>query len=549
MKRTIMKYARIIRFFRGAALVAAAAGLAGLVGACTNETVEYNYGQQPDGTTLATVSGTLRSAKSLRDRIPVQMTENAAEPMTDRVVYRLNQPAAQTLTVTVAPDLSLVDTYNATNKTDLQPLPATAVTVGNGGALTVAAGKSESEPLEITFSADGLASGSYLLPLALQTDAETAEGQVLYYGITVRAFDENLFQQGDNFWEIPLDTEWTTVFYLNTSEAQAHYADYVALETKQKDEFKTTTQASLGNIIVLRIAQVDYDAALQRVIFAPTSDLFYTLEHADKYIAPMKDKGRKICVCIEGAGKGIGFCNMTDAQIADFVAQVKSFVETYDLDGVNLWDRGTGYGKEGMPAMNTTSYPKLIKAMREAMPDKLLTVVDHEEPTEYFLDTGATGGIAVGDYIDYAWHGYVSQDEPIVFCDPYNISSSFPQVHPRKAIAGLDKNCYGTVNVPFYPEKSDLAQDPTMELWMMNTVMWGVERSNNIIVFEDLALPQANVQEQGCIGMIGNYFMCLQYDEMFNEKCTYNVKTRITNVYHGFGIEGGSGYNTFAKDW
>ncbi len=47
MKRTIMKYARIIRLFRGAALVAAAAGLAGLVGACTNETVEYNYGQQP----------------------------------------------------------------------------------------------------------------------------------------------------------------------------------------------------------------------------------------------------------------------------------------------------------------------------------------------------------------------------------------------------------------------------------------------------------------------------------------------------------------------
>lgn len=98
----------------------------------------------------------------------------------------------------------------------------------------------------------------------------------------------------------------------------------------------------------------------------------------------MKDKGRKICVCIEGAGKGIGFCNMTDAQIADFVSQVKSFVETYDLDGINLWDRGTGYGKEGMPAMNTTSYPKLIKVMREAMPDKMLTVVDYEEPTEYF---------------------------------------------------------------------------------------------------------------------------------------------------------------------
>lgn len=541
-----MKHTGIIRLFRGVALGCAATLL---LAGCTEEPISYGAGQEPDGEALETVSGTLRSRKSLRDRIPVRLVEGYEDDVADQVYYRLNTTTSQPVSVTVSPDLSLVDTYNEANQTNLQPLPAKNVSIGNGGALTVAVGTTVSDPLEVTFSADGLAPGAYLLPLALQTDADATEVQALYYGIIVREFDENLFQQGDNFWEIPLDTEWTTVFYVNTSEVQAHYADYVALETVQKDEFKTKTQASLGNIIVLRIAQVDYDASLQRVLFTPTSDLFYTLEHADKYIAPMKDKGRKICVCIEGAGKGIGFCNMTDAQIADFVSQVKSFVETYDLDGVNLWDRGTGYGKEGMPAMNTTSYPKLIKAMHEAMPDKLLTVVDHEEPTEYFWDTEAMSGIAVGDYIDYAWHGYVSQDEPIVFCDPYNPSSMFPQVHPRKAIAGLDKNCYGTVNVPFYPERSDLAQDPTLELWMMNTIMWGLERTNNIIVFEDLALPQANVQEQGCIGMIGKYFMCLQYDEMFNEKCIYNVQTRIPNVYHGIGIEGGSGYNTFAKDW
>ncbi|EKC51411.1 endo-beta-N-acetylglucosaminidase, partial [human gut metagenome] len=405
----------------------------------------------------------------------------------DQVYYRLNTTTSQPVTISVSPDLSLVDTYNDANQTNLQPLPAENVSIGNGGALTVAAGTAVSDPLEVTFSADGLAPGTYLLPLALQTDADVAEGQALYYGITVRKFDKNIYQDGYESWEIPLDTDWNTIFYLNTSEVQAHYADYVALETIQKDEFKTTKQASLGNIIVLRIAQVDYDTASQRVIFAPTSDLFYTLEHSDKYIAQMKDKGRKISVCIEGAGKGVGFCNMTDAQIADFVSQVKSFVDTYDLDGVNLWDRGSGYGKEGMPAMNTTSYPKLIKSMRETLgEERLLTVVDHEEPTEYFWDTEATGGIAVGDYIDYAWHGYVSQNEPIEFCDPYNPSSMFPQVHPRKAIAGLDKNRYGTVNVPFYTDGSDLAQDMTMELWMMNTIMWGLERSNNIIVFDNL---------------------------------------------------------------
>lgn len=542
MKDKAMKHTRIIRLFRGAALVAAAAGfLAG----CAEDPVAYGTGQQPDGTSLATVSGTLRSAKSLRDRIPVQMTENAAEPMTDRIVYRLNQPAAQTVTVTVAPDLSLVDAYNDANQTNLQPLPAANVSIGSGGALTVAVGKSESEPLEITFSADDLASGSYLLPLALQTDAETVEGQVLYYGITIRAFDENIYQDGDNSWEIPLDTEWTTVFYVNTSEVQAHYADYVAWEKQDAMTFETVYRASLGNIIVLRIAQVDYDASSQRVIFAPTSDLFYTLDHSDKYIAQMKDKGRKICICIEGAGKGIGFCNMTDAQIADFVAQVKVFVETYDLDGVNLWDRGTGYGKEGMPAMNTTSYPKLIKVMREALgKDRLLSVVDYEEPTEYFWDTEATNGIAVGDYIDYAWHGYVSEDEPIAFINPYNAGTSYTQNYTRKPFAGLDESKYGNVIVPFYGEQDDLFYDWNGE-WVMNAIYWNMEKKCNLMIFDDLVLPQANFAEVGCINMIANFFMNLSFDDQYNMEYMYNVMMRIPGIYRNSV----KNYDTFAKDW
>lgn len=541
-----MKHTGIIRLFRGAALGCAATLL---LAGCTEEPISYGAGQEPDGEALETVSGTLRSCRSLRDRIPIQLTEIVEENVTDRVFYRLNTPVDQQVVVTVVPDFSLVDVYNDVYKTDLQPFSIKNITLQNGGTISLPAGAMVSDPLEIVFSADDLAPGTYLLPLALQygTDEDDiTKDQVLYYGISIRKYDENIYQSGNNIYKIPLNTEWMTVFYLNTSEVQAHYADYVALEKREKDSFESISQTSLGNIIVLRIAQVDYDAVSQRAIFAPTSDLFYTLEHSDKYIAPMKDKGRKICVCIEGAGKGIGFCNMTDAQIADFVAQVKAFVETYDLDGVNLWDRGTGYGKEGVPAMNTTSYPKLIKSMREALgKDRLLTVVDYEEPTDYFWDTAATDGIVVGDYIDYAWHGYVSQDEPIAFCDPYNPSSMFPQVHPRKAIAGLDKNFYGTINVPFYEENSNLGIDASGSLWMMNTIMWGVNRSNNIIVFDDLVLPAANRYENGCIGMMINIFLCLQYDETFTEKCYYNVMTRIPGIYRNSE----KNYDTFAKDW
>lgn len=543
MKGNIMKHTGFIRLFRGAAFGCAATLL---LAGCTEEPISYGAGQEPDGEALETVSGTLRSRRSLRDRIPVRLVEGYEDDVADQVYYRLNTTTSQPVTVTVSPDLSLVDTYNDANQTSLQPLPVTNVSVGSG-TLTVAAGTTVSEPLEVIFSADGLNPGTYLLPLALQTDAEAAEGQVLYYGITVREFDENMFQQGDNFWEIPLDTEWNTVFYVNTSEVQAQYADYVAWEKQDMMTSETVYRASLGNIIILRIAQVDYDDAMHRVLFAPTSDLFYTLEHSDKYIAQMKDKGRKICVCIEGAGKGIGFCNMTDAQIADFVSQVKVFVETYDLDGINLWDRGSGYGKEGMPAMNTTSYPKLIKAMREALgKDRLLTVVDYEEPTEYFYDTEATGGIAVGNFIDYAWHGYVSEDEPITFINPYNAGTSYTQNYTRKPFAGLDESQYGNVNVPFYSTRSDLFVDMNLDLWVINAIMWNIERRNNMIVFNDLTLPKAVDAESGCIDMIGNFYMYLAYDENFEAQFSYYCMQRIPGIYRH---DVNKSYDTFAKDW
>ena len=139
---------------------------------------------------------------------------------------------------------------------------------------------------------------------------------------------------------------------------------------------------------------------------------------------------------------------MNDAQIADFVRQVKDIVNSYYLDGVNLWDDDSKYGKAGMPEMNTTSYPRLIKALHEAMPDKLLTLVDKGDATEYFYDAAKCGNIEVGKYIDYAWHGYFSLNEELQIINP-NADGSPQQYskYARRLIAGLDENRYGSVTV------------------------------------------------------------------------------------------------------
>ena len=74
------------------------------VTACTDNEIVYKTGQKPDTETLETVSGTLRSSKSLRDRIPVHLTEDGEEVATDQIYYRLTQAASQAVTLPAKPD-------------------------------------------------------------------------------------------------------------------------------------------------------------------------------------------------------------------------------------------------------------------------------------------------------------------------------------------------------------------------------------------------------------------------------------------------------------
>ena len=60
-----------------------------------------------------------------------------------------------------------------------------------------------------------------------------------------------------------------------------------------------------------------------------------------------------MCLSIEGGGTGIGFANLTDPQIIDFVAQVKVAVELFQLDGIHLRDEGAGYDKAEAPVSYT----------------------------------------------------------------------------------------------------------------------------------------------------------------------------------------------------
>ena len=485
----------------GIATLLCTAALAGLM-ACDADTVEQQGGKLPDKEPLETVSGMLRSGNSSEKTIDVLLTEGSDGFVMRNFYFQQTKPASDGLSLDAWVDATLLDDYNAADGVERTLLPEANYEFPDGKVLDLSSEAQRSALKRVKFTAAGLAAGEYVLPLTVAGQDAPDANKTLYYNVSVRQpyTDEYALHDGHDLF---------FVFYINTNDFQPLLAqDYIM----RKKLARGTTVAwydAVGNIINLRTVMLDYDAATGRALLNLGNDMRYVLDHAVKYIRPLQEHGSKVCISIEGSGKGLGFCNLTDGQIVDFVAQVKTVVEEFGIDGINLWDRGSEYGKEGMPAMNTASYPKLIKALREALGrEKLLTVTVYEEPTSTFWDTQATGGIAVGDYIDYAWSGYNRESEAPQVLDPWHPELAYVSDYTQKPIANLPKERYGCINFPIYSTSSMEIGTAINQILYTDMLDWVPNyKPNNIIVFNDL---HTNLQD--------NYEA--YWDTMFAECCT-----------------------------
>lgn len=531
----------------GIATLLCTAALAGLM-ACDADTVEQQGGKLPDKEPLETVSGMLRSGNSSEKTIDVLLTEGSGGFVMRNFYFQQTKPASDGLSLDAWIDATLLDDYNAAEEVERTLLPEANYEFPDGKALDLSPEAQRSALKRIKFSATGLAAGEYVLPLTVAGQDAPDANKTLYYNVSVRQpyTDEYALHDGHDLF---------FVFYINTNDFQPLLAqDYIM----RKKLARGTTVAwydAVGNIINLRTVMLDYDAATGRALLNLGNDMRYVLDHAVKYIRPLQEHGSKVCISIEGSGKGLGFCNLTDGQIVDFVAQVKTVVEEFGIDGINLWDRGSEYGKEGMPAMNTASYPKLIKALREALGgEKLLTVTVYEEPTSTFWDTQATGGIAVGDYIDYAWSGYNRESEAPQVLDPWHPELAYVSDYTQKPIANLPKERYGCINFPIYSTSSMEIGTAINQILYTDMLDWVPNyKPNNIIVFNDL---HTNLQD--------NYEA--YWDTMFAECCTVmdSENRHLLGSRNGYSYlfdnnrlgtlpneagEGIGGYGKWKKDW
>ena len=281
------------------------------------------------------------------------------------------------------------------------------------------------------------------------------------------------------------------------------------------------------DIVNLRPAQITYDKISAKVSFKLSNDLAYVLKHADKYIRPLQRDGFKVCISIEGSGSGIGFANLTNDQINDFATQVQTIMDMYQLDGINLRDEFVNYGIEGMPEINNESYPLLIKAIREKLPDKLLTLADDGGTTSTMNVEHA--GIKVGEYIDYAW----STDWDNIV-DPWLSDSN------RNPIIGLDRSKYGSIAMAAKSSLS-VAEINAFTEKGRNAIL--VNGSAKIFVQDDMCTNDYGY-ENARYGTLTNTMPMLYEKKKVTQYPRYSggIKSVTNFVDNGF-------YYGFKKDW
>lgn len=485
----------------------------------------------------------LRAEQSPDNVVSMTFTYGGSENSAAKGIFlKADKPAESNLTVALASaGVDFVAEYSESTGIGYTLLPAAFWRFSGGDMISLAAGASESPVNTLTIFAvntlgNVLEPGRYLLPLVATSLTQELSDSTVFVDINV----VEPYTDPDGY-ELYTGEDMFTVFYINTSAFDPRLANDMAIGFYNEETFETTYYG-IGNIVNLRTSSLAYDENTGKVSVLPSADTRYVLEHYAERVLPVQESGRKVCLCIEGGGQGIGFCNLDDSQIADFVSSVKRLVETYPIDGINLWDRNSGYDKaeeNGFPAMNTTSYPKLIKALREALgPDRLLTVVDYEEPTEYFHDTQATGGIEVGQYIDYAWSGYCSESEPVQIIDPWHQGMSpVSELHPRQPIAGLEKTKYGCVHATIYTGTADCREETVTE-WVKQEY-----NPNGISVYYDIRSIIQDKYESG-----GRWNPSYIIRRWFDDSNIDINTIRLRNVISEDNPMG-TMYNKWTKNW
>lgn len=440
----------------------------------------------------------------------MQLHEKTSEP----IYVELTHPASEDITFTISLDESF-DVYSSSKELDagFHNIKGYAgrddwneIISLDDNSVTIAKGTNKSTVT--TLNIDG--SGRFLNSLQIfKLIANGSNGTQIPLYICV------VWQQSP---QSDVSKKGYTVFsYVDTEVVNPMLANFYSFDFMSFSDLPSYENMPLIDVVNMRRAQLKYDSVSDHYDVRCTADQLHVLKHYSQMILPLQLSGKKVCLTIEGGGDGYGFANIPDGHIPDIANQIATLVNCYNLDGVNLRDEFVNYGVEGAPAINNTSYPRLIKKLRELLPDKMITLAD-DAGTVSTMDT-AVDGISVGSLVDYVLN--------VRFNELNNPWDSLD----RGPIAGLTKNRYAITAIDIRTDEDMMAVD---ELSMqLLDIVYGTDFNKAVV------LGNLKYYDYGEESLFDNNFMFLTipiygWDDGFANP-VYN------SVSHS--------YYAFKKDW
>ncbi|GAA1548214.1 endo-beta-N-acetylglucosaminidase family protein [Kribbella hippodromi] len=159
--------------------------------------------------------------------------------------------------------------------------------------------------------------------------------------------------------------------------------------------------AQVIDIAVIFAANINYDGSKAYLSF--NQQVQSVLDNVATQVRPLQQKGIKVLLSILGNHQGAGFANFPNQAAADaFAQQLADAVNRYGLDGIDFDDEYAEYGNNGTGQPNAFSFVYLVQALRQKLPNKLITLYDIGPAADRLTYNGQS----IVETFDYGWNPY-----------------------------------------------------------------------------------------------------------------------------------------------
>lgn len=159
--------------------------------------------------------------------------------------------------------------------------------------------------------------------------------------------------------------------------------------------------AQVIDVAVIFAANINYDGT--NAYLSCNENVQNVLDNVATQVRPLQQKGIKVLLSILGNHQGAGFANFPTQAAADaFAQQLADAVNLYGLDGIDFDDEYAEYGNNGTGQPNDFSFVYLVQALRQKLPDKLITLYDIGPASDRLTYNGQS----IANTFDYAWNPY-----------------------------------------------------------------------------------------------------------------------------------------------